>query len=82
MNIAELKNNLIQLAIETDSPAMLEKVIAYFRYLQGESDWWDTLSEADQAFIEHSSRQIDQGEVISGAEMRAGGQEWWRKPAN
>lgn len=34
MSVAELKTALIQMAIETDEPNLLEQVIAYFKNLR------------------------------------------------
>ncbi|MBX2926459.1 MAG: hypothetical protein KF852_01380 [Saprospiraceae bacterium] len=70
MSVAELKNDLIQLAIETDNPTVLEKVIGYFHTLQDEEDWWDALSPDERAFIENSSLQINEGEIVGSADVR------------
>lgn len=70
MSVAELKNDLIQLAIETDNPTVLEKVIGYFQALQDEEDWWDMLSPDERAFIENSSLQINTGEVVGRTDVR------------
>lgn len=71
MSIAELKNDLIQLAIETDNPRMLEKVIAFFRNLQEQEDWMDALSEEEQKFLQLSSQQIAERKIIPRETVRA-----------
>ena len=71
MGVAELKTDLIQLAIETDNPALLEKVIAYFKNLREQEDWWDRLSEGEKALIQRSSSQIDEGKIVPRAAVRA-----------
>ena len=64
MGVAQLKNDLIQLTIETDNPALLEKVIAYFKGLREQEDWWDKLSEKEKAFVQRSSKQIDEMKLV------------------
>ena len=70
MNVAELKTNLIQLVMDTDNPTMLEKVIHFIKDLRKKEDWWADLTEKQKIFIEKSSQQIDEGNVIPNEEVR------------
>lgn len=70
MSIAELKNDLIQLAIETDNPAVLEKVILFFQNLREKEDWWDALTPQQRQFIERSSLQIEDGDFVESSTVR------------
>lgn len=58
------------MAVETDEPNLLEQVIAYFKNLRQQEDWWDKLSEQEKAFVERSAKQIDEGKVTSNADVR------------
>jgi hypothetical protein len=71
MSVAELKTDLIQLAMETDNPSMLQNVIDYFKDLQKQEDWWDTLSEDEKSFVAKSARQIAEKKVLSNESVRA-----------
>ncbi|MCB9053331.1 MAG: hypothetical protein H6556_28170 [Lewinellaceae bacterium] len=60
MSVAELKNNLHRLVVETDDPEILAQIAALFASLLGEGDWWDSLSNEEK-------RRIEQGEADAGA---------------
>lgn len=79
MSIAELKNNLIELAIETDNPRLLEKVIAYFQNLREKDDWADNLTDTEKAFLQRSADQIDKKRVLTSDEVREETQKILRK---
>lgn len=52
MSVAELKTELIQMAVETVEPNLLEQVIAYSKNLRQQADWWGRLSEQEKVFVE------------------------------
>ncbi|MCC6414072.1 MAG: hypothetical protein IT270_20655 [Saprospiraceae bacterium] len=70
MSIAELKNNLIELAIETDNPRLLKKVITYFKNLREKEDWADNLTDTEKAIIQRSADQIDEKRVVTSDEVQ------------
>lgn len=67
--IAEIKNNIHRLVVETDDPEVLDKVQAYFLSLQQNStlDWWDFISEKEKELIERGLVQLANGETVSHA---------------
>ena len=52
MSVAELKNNLHRMVVETDDPSILGQIAALFASLRGEEDWWDTLSAEEKQRID------------------------------
>ena len=48
MSVAELKNNLHQMALETEDPEILVQIAALFAFLLGEGDWLDSLSNEEK----------------------------------
>lgn len=71
MSVAEIKNNLIKIVLETDNQVLLEHITDYFVAVREGGDWWDELSEGQKAFIERSASQISEGKVVPHVTVRA-----------
>lgn len=63
MNTLELKNILLGMVAETDDPDVLRQIIALFTSLQGQSDWWESVSKVEKERIEVGRQQAARGEV-------------------
>ncbi len=63
MNVQTKKLELVQLILNTNRPALLEKVSMLLKQ-ENESDWWDEIPESVQESIETSMEQADNGETI------------------
>ncbi len=63
--IAELKNNLHKLIVETDDLNVLKKVEEAFILLRAESANRNSLSKQEQEMIERGITAMDEGEVVS-----------------
>lgn len=73
MSVAELKNDLHRLIVETEDETFLEEIRLAFEYFQqGERavDWWDTIGEKGRAAIKKGLQQAEEGKVIPHAEVR------------
>ena len=53
--------------------AMLSQLYSYYLQLkQGQTeDWWDTLSPAEQAYLQRGLEQADRGETVSSEEVHS-----------
>ncbi len=63
MNIQAKKLELVQRILNTDKPSLLEKINKIFEQ-EGETDWWDELSDEERASIQEGLDQLDRGEGI------------------
>jgi len=64
VTIAELKNNLHKLVVETEDQSVLQYVETIFKSMTAEkSDWWDELSADDKASINRGVEQLNNGVV-------------------
>lgn len=52
MSVAELKNDLHRMVVETNDPDILAQISALFASLLGEEDWWNSLSDDEKQKIE------------------------------
>lgn len=52
MSVAELKNDLHRMVVETNDPDILAQIAALFASLLGEEDWWNSLSYDEKQKIE------------------------------
>jgi predicted transcriptional regulator len=68
MNLQEKKLELVQLILNTEKPAILEKVEAVLKK-EKDVDWWDELSEDERKAIEQGIKEADNGELKSHAEV-------------
>jgi hypothetical protein len=71
MTNSELKIDLLKFIVETDDPAILEEIAAYFHALTKKDDWWEEISEKEKSLIETGLRQLDNGEGIPYEEVKA-----------
>ena len=70
-NIAEIKNYLHKLIVETDDENVLSKVHAYFTTLKSkDSDWWETISNNEKATIKKGLQQLEDGLGIPHDEVK------------
>ena len=70
MNIAELKNDLHRMIVETDDEAILEQVSKMFELLIGEKNAWESLSEAERQNIENGLEDLRQNKLSTHSEVR------------
>ncbi len=72
MTIAEIKNDLHKLIVETDDLITLQQIKQYFQSLiDDEYDWWNDLTEAQQKLIKQGTDDLDSGKTISNQVMRS-----------
>ena len=70
MNVAEIKNDLHRMVVETNDPAILEQIAALFASLRAEKNWWDTISEQEKALIEKGRQDMAEGKTVPRSEVR------------
>ena len=70
MSVTELKNSLTELINTTDDADTLEQMIAFYRQLRNDDDWWDELSTEQQALIKNGSLQAAEGQIVSKEHVR------------
>lgn len=70
MNVAEIKNDLHRMVVETNDPAILEQIAALFASLRAEKNWWDTISEQEKALIEKGRQDMAEGKTVTRSEVR------------
>jgi len=63
MNIQAKKLELVQRILNTNKPSLLEKIDEIFKK-EGETDWWDEISDEERASIKEGLYQLDRGEGI------------------
>lgn len=63
MNIQAKKLELVQRILNTDKPSLLEKIKKIFEQ-EGETDWWDEISDEEKTSIQEGLDQLDRGEGI------------------
>jgi hypothetical protein len=68
MNIQAKKLELVQFILNTKKPLLLRKVEDLLKK-EKESDWWDTISEAERKAIDKSVAEADNGELIPHEEI-------------
>ena len=62
MNIQSKKIELVQLILNINKPALLDKIK---QLLIQETDWWDELSEEQKDSIEVGLEQANRGETLT-----------------
>lgn len=68
MNIQSKKLELVQLILNTEKPAILEKIEDILKKGKA-SDWWDEISEGERKSIERGISEADNGELIPHKEV-------------
>ncbi len=63
MNVQTKKLELVQLILNTDKPALLDKVSQLLKQ-EKEVDWWEEIHETVQESIDIALKQADNGELI------------------
>jgi thiamine pyrophosphate-dependent acetolactate synthase large subunit-like protein len=63
MNIQAKKLELVQRILNTNKPLLLKKIDKIFEQ-EGETDWWDEISDEERASIQEGLDQLDRGEGI------------------
>jgi thiamine pyrophosphate-dependent acetolactate synthase large subunit-like protein len=63
MNVQTKKLELVQLILNTNKPALLEKVSKLLKQ-EKEADWWDEIPETVKESIEIALDQADRGKTI------------------
>jgi len=68
MNLQSKKLELVQLILNTEKPAILEKIEEILK--KGKSaDWWDEINEAERKAIEKGISEADKGDLIPHEEV-------------
>ena len=73
MPVAEIKNELHRLVVETDDEKILQQVRSIFVILKKggeEADWWDLIGEKEKTLIRKGLQQLENGERIPHEEVR------------
>jgi predicted transcriptional regulator len=70
MSVAELKNNLHRMVVETNDPDILAQISALFASLLGEEDWWVSLSTEEKQSIELGMADAEAGRTVSFNKIR------------
>ncbi len=68
MNLQTKKLELVQLILNTNRPALLEKISRMLKQEQ-EADWWDEIPESVKESIEISLKEDEQNETIPHREV-------------
>ena len=71
MSIAELKNDIHRLVVNTEDKSILMNIKTYFGELSAQLDWWDNLSEKQQQSIFVGNEQLDTGRIVLNSEVRS-----------
>ena len=70
MNVAEIKNDLHRMVVETNDAAILEQIAILFASLRAEKNWWDTITEQEKALIEKGRQDMAEGKTVPRSEVR------------
>ncbi len=70
MSVAELKNDIHRLVVNTEDESILINIRTYFGELAKQTDWWDNLSEKQHQRILTGNEQLDSGRVVLNSEVR------------
>ena len=70
MSVAEIKNNLHRMVVETDDPEILAQIAALFASLHGEHDWWDILSTEEKKKIERGEADAEAGRTAPYSQVK------------
>lgn len=70
MNVQAKKLEIVQLILNTDRPALLDKISRMLKQ-EKEADWWDEIPESVQVSIETALDQVERGETIPHSEVMA-----------
>jgi hypothetical protein len=70
MSVAELKNDIHRLVVNTEDESILINIRTYFGELATQTDWWDNLSEKQHQSIFTGNDQLDSGHVVLNSEVR------------
>lgn len=70
MSVAELKNNLHRMVVETEDPEILAQIAALFASLLGEGDWWDSLSNEEKQRIEQGKADAGAGQTVPYSQVK------------
>jgi len=71
MSVAEIKNDLHKMVVETDDIIALQQIKQYFQSLiDGDFDWWNELNSNEKKLIKTGTEQFDKGQKITHGKMR------------
>jgi hypothetical protein len=70
MSVAEIKNDLHKLVVNTENETILGYIRSYFLELVNEEDWWDKLSDKQKRQIQDSEAQIADGKTVTHQTVR------------
>jgi hypothetical protein len=71
MSVAELKNDLHKMVVETDDVLALQQIKQYFQSLIDDKyDWWNDLTTAQQQLVKKGNDDLEKGKTVSNEVMR------------
>lgn len=71
MSVAEIKNDLHKMVVETDDIILLQQLKQYFKALIDDTyDWLEEVSPEQKVKINQGVEDLDNGKSISNVEMR------------
>jgi len=70
MSVAEIKNSLHRMIVETDDPDTLESLMIYFASLKEEQGSWNTLPEMERNLVEKGLEDLKAGKTKTNEEVR------------
>jgi hypothetical protein len=71
MSVAELKNDLHKMVVETDDLFALQQIKQYFQSLIDDKyDWWNDLTVTQQKLVQQGNEDLEKGKIISNQAMR------------
>lgn len=70
MSIADIKNDLHRMVVETDDPEILKQIVFLFAALRDEASLWDRLSEREKQQIQKGLEDLQAGRTKSNEEVR------------
>ncbi len=70
MTIAEIKNDLHRMVVETDDRALLEHIALLFAQLREEKNWKSVITEREKILIEKGRQDLLAGKVVSRETIR------------
>lgn len=76
MIIQAEKLELIRWLISLKDKTILEKLVKLKDKAIAESDWWDELSEAEQASIERGLKDIEEGRITPHSDAKGIYEQW------
>lgn len=75
MTIAEIKNDLHRMVVETNDKTLLEHIALLFAQLREEKDWESVITEREKILIEKGRQDLLAGRTVTRATIRKDAEE-------